>query len=279
LRWSCADGPNWLLLIFGGLCLPGIGPASGAIAMLIYCAVGSLAYAWYLWSHRGVPKPTLGLPRLSLGPAMNVLRIGGMSAIVGSATNLTLAIVTAYLGLHGVQALAGYGAGSRLEFLLIPLSDGIGGPVGIIVSTNLGAGYVERAVQASWLGVLIAFACTEAISVTAALYPAAWIGLFSGDPQVIAVGSDYLRIVGPLFGFFWRRLRPLLHGTGHGSHDIARSRRPDASWRRNHLDLMFKQSVLAGTTHTFADLCGRSPRSVEDWLRDNIVVFVAKPNR
>jgi len=40
-----------------------------------------------------------------------------MSAVVSATTNLTLAIVTAYVGMGGLEALAGYGAGSRLEFL------------------------------------------------------------------------------------------------------------------------------------------------------------------
>lgn len=194
--------PLSVLLIFGGLGHPGLGPSGGAIAMLLYYGFGSLAYAWYLWSHRGVLRPDRKVPPLMLAPALGVLRIGGMSAIVGSTTNLTLAIVTAYVGLHGVQALAGYGAGSRLEFLLIPLSYGIGGPVGIIVSTNLGAGHVERAVKASWLGVVIAFGIAEIVGLSGALFPEAWIGMFSGDPHVISVGSDYLRIVGPFFGFF-----------------------------------------------------------------------------
>jgi len=43
--------------------------------------------------------------------------------------------------------LAGYGAGSRLEFLLVPLAYGIGGPVGIVIGANLGAGQTERAVK------------------------------------------------------------------------------------------------------------------------------------
>jgi hypothetical protein len=35
------------------------------------------------------------VPRLSLGPALAVLRVGGMSAVVSASTNLTLAIVAA----------------------------------------------------------------------------------------------------------------------------------------------------------------------------------------
>ena len=68
----------------------------------------------------------------------------------------------------GVEALAGYGAGSRLEFLLVPLAYGVGGPVGIVISANLGAGQIDRAISASWIGVLMAGALTEVIGLAAA---------------------------------------------------------------------------------------------------------------
>jgi Na+-driven multidrug efflux pump len=36
----------------------------------------------------------------------------------------------------------------------------------------------------------------------AAFWPHAWLALFSPDPGVIETGSAYLRIVGPVYGFF-----------------------------------------------------------------------------
>jgi Na+-driven multidrug efflux pump len=189
-------------LIFGAFGHQGLGPAGGAVAMLVYYGVGTLAYAVYLWGRFGVLKPSFRLPRLSLEPALAVLRVGGMSAVVSSTTNLTLAIVTAYVGMGGIEALAGYGAASRLEFLLVPLAYGVGGPVGIVISANLGAGRIERAVKAAWIGVLMACSLTEAIGLAAAAFPSAWIGLFSQDPSVLQVGTDYLHRVGPFFGFF-----------------------------------------------------------------------------
>jgi Na+-driven multidrug efflux pump len=189
-------------LIFGAFGYPGLGAAGGAVAMLIYYAFGTLAYAAYLWGRFGVLKPSLRVPGLSLAPVFAVLRVGGMSSVVSASTNLTLAIVTAYVAVGGVEALAGYGAGSRLEFLLVPLAYGIGGPVGIIISANLGAGQIERAVRASWIGVLMACALTELIGLAAAAFPRLWIGLFSQDPSVLQVGAEYLHRVGPFFGFF-----------------------------------------------------------------------------
>jgi Na+-driven multidrug efflux pump len=190
------------VLIFGAFGYQGLGPSGGAVAMLVYYGLGTLAYGAYLWGRFGVLKPSVRLPRLSVAPAFAVLRVGGMSAVVSATTNLTLAIVTAYVAMGGVEALAGYGAGSRLEFLLVPLAYGIGGPVGIVISANLGAGQIERAVSASWIGVLMAGAVTELIGLTAAAFPQAWIGIFSQDPSVLQIGAEYLHRVGPFFGFF-----------------------------------------------------------------------------
>jgi MATE family, multidrug efflux pump len=189
-------------LIFGAFGYPGLGPSGGAVAMLVYYAFGTLAYAIYLWGRFGVLKPSFRVPKLSLGPALPILRIGGMSAVVSASTNLTLAIVTAYVGMGGIEALAGYGAGSRLEFLLVPFAYGIGGPVGIVISANLGAGQRERAVKASWVGVLMACTLTELVGLAAAASPRQWIGIFSQDPSVLQVGAEYLHRVGPFFGFF-----------------------------------------------------------------------------
>jgi Na+-driven multidrug efflux pump len=194
--------PLSLVLISGAFGYPGLGPSGGAVAMLVYYGLGTLAYAAYLWGGFGVLKPSFRVPRLSLAPALAILRVGGMSAVVSATTNLTLAIVTGYVAMGGVEALAGYGAGSRLEFLLVPLAYGIGGPVGIVISANLGAGQIERAVKASWIGVAMAFALTELIGLAAAAFPQQWIGLFSQDPSVLQVGAEYLRRVGPFFGFF-----------------------------------------------------------------------------
>jgi Na+-driven multidrug efflux pump len=66
------------------------------------------------------------------------------------------------------------------------------------------------------LGGAIAFAVTEAIGVAAALWPRAWLTLFSNDPLVIAAGTSYLRIVGPAYGFFGLALSLYFASQGAG---------------------------------------------------------------
>jgi Na+-driven multidrug efflux pump len=43
---------------------------------------------------------------------------------------------------------------------------------------------------------------TEAVGIAAAIWPNAWLGLFGNDPAMIETGTQYLRIVGPAYGFF-----------------------------------------------------------------------------
>jgi Na+-driven multidrug efflux pump len=66
----------------------------------------------------------------------------------------------------------------------------------------MGAGQTARALRIGLIGGALAFMLTEAVGLTAAIWPQAWLGLFGNDPQMIETGTAYLRIVGPTYGFF-----------------------------------------------------------------------------
>ena len=57
---------------------------------------------------------------------------------------------------------------------------------------------------------------TGTIGLLGALFPAQWIGLFSTQPEVVAAGSTYLRIVGPTYGFFGLGLTLYFSSQGAG---------------------------------------------------------------
>ena len=113
-----------------------------------------------------------------------------------------IATATGLAGLVGPAVVAGYGTGVRLEYLLVPLVFGLGTPVAAMVGTCIGAGRRDRALRVAWTGAAIAGGLTEAIGLAAAFFPSAWLSLFGSDPDMIAVGTNYLQIVGPFYGFF-----------------------------------------------------------------------------
>lgn len=190
------------LLIFGWGPLPGLGIAGGAIALLLYYLAGSAVLAAYLWSSRSLLRPSLRGLQLRWALFADILRVGLVGTVSTVATNLAIGITTALVGAYGTAAIAGYGTASRLEYLLVPLVFGLGAPLVAMVGTCIGAGQRERALRATWIGAAIAVTMTEAIGLWAAAYPAAWLSLFNTEPAMIEAGSQYLRIVGPWYGFF-----------------------------------------------------------------------------
>src|SRR5207245_491118 len=117
-------------------------------------------------------------------------------------TNLTIAVATGLVGRFGSAAIAGFGTGSRLEYLLVPLVFGLGGPLVAMVGTNIGAGQRGRALRAAWIGAAIAAGLTELIGLWAAMVPRVWLSLFDTDPAMLDAGSRYLHVVGPFYGLF-----------------------------------------------------------------------------
>src|SRR5262249_13534465 len=102
----------------------------------------------------------------------------------------------------GADAVAGFGTAARLEFLMVPIGFGLGGPLVALVGTSMGAGDKPRALRFVLIGGAIAFAITETVGLCAAFFPEAWLNLFTHEPNAVAVGAGYLRVVGPTFGFY-----------------------------------------------------------------------------
>ena len=189
-------------LIFGLGPFPRLGIAGGATAVLIYYALGSLALAAYLASPRSLVRLRLGGFRFRWPLFREILRVGLVAALVTVQTNFTIAVATALVGSFGAAAIAGYGTGARLEYLLVPLVFGFGAPLVAMVGTNFGAGRRERALRTAWIGTAIAAGLCEVIGLAAAAFPSAWLSLFDSDPRMLEAGSSYLRAVGPAYGLF-----------------------------------------------------------------------------
>lgn len=188
-------------LIFGIGPFPELGIAGSALSLLAYYVAGTIILGWYILSGRCVVKVTRTTLRFRTFVA--ILSIGAAGTIVSLLINLTASVNNSLVSLlGGVSAVAGYGTAARLEFLMIPLAFGLGAPLVAMVGTNIGAGNRQRALKIVMAGGAVAFAVTETIGLCAAMFPEVWMRLFTGDVAAIAAGADYLRIVGPAFGFF-----------------------------------------------------------------------------
>jgi putative MATE family efflux protein len=189
-------------LIFGIGPLPRFGIVGGAVAVVSFYVIGSAVFAAFIWSGRGVLQPPMCPPRLKWAPLREIFRVGAVSSLISVTTNVSIATATGFVGVYGPAAVAGYGTGARLEYLLVPLVFGLGAPIAAMVGTCIGAGRRDRALRVAWTGAVIAGVITETIGLAAAISPQGWMSLFGNDPAMNEVGSHYLRVVGPFYGFF-----------------------------------------------------------------------------
>jgi len=189
-------------LIFGWGPLPPLGIAGAGVALITYYSLGSVVLLAYLLSGRSLVRLTLSEMRLQPALFWEILRVGLPGSLNTVLTNLNVVCLTSLVGPFGTFALAGYGIGARLEYLQIPLVFGFGSALVTMVGTNIGAGRLARAQRVAWVGAGLAAAVTGSIGLLAACFPQLWLGLFSTNPDVLATGATYLRIVGPTYGCF-----------------------------------------------------------------------------
>jgi len=203
-------------LIFGLGPIPRLGIAGAGAAVIVYYVLASVALIAYMRSSRSPVR--LGWARPQWRLFKDILGVGGISAIGTLQINLTVAVATALVGPFGTDALAGYGMASRLDYLLIPLLFSLGTAATTMVGANIGARQIARARRIAWTAALLGAVVTETIGILAALFPHLWIGIFSSDPNVVAAGSSYLRVVAPFYGFVG--LGMLLYFAGQGARHV-----------------------------------------------------------
>lgn len=185
-------------LIFGFGPIPRFGIAGAGISVTIFYVLATIALIYYLTSGRSSLMLKAG--RLEWRLFRDMLRVGLISAIGTIQPNLTVVVVTGVVGLFGADALAGYGMGSRLDYVLIPIMFGLGTGVVTMVGANMGAGNLARAKRIAWTGALLGFLVTETIGAAAAIAPDLWLHLFSRNSHVVATGTLYLHTLAPLYG-------------------------------------------------------------------------------
>jgi putative MATE family efflux protein len=186
----------------GLLGLPKFGMRGVAAGQLAAFTSGALFLAWYLITGRSRLKLDFKSFAFQRDMFLDILKVGAVSCLSPLQTVLAIVIFTKILAGFGTVVLAGYGMGSRLEFLLIPIAFAFGTASIPMVGMAMGAGLVARARRVAWTAAAAAAVVVGLIGLIVAINPGLWVSLFTSDPGVTDAAYSYFHWAGPGFGFF-----------------------------------------------------------------------------
>ena len=187
--------------ILGWFGFPKLGVPGAAVAVLISSALMVTVILLKLRS-KSIPA-SLRKERFQLKKFLfdNIFEVAIPASLSPLLVVGTILVLTGLVGRFGTEALAGYGIGSRVEFLMIPLIFGIGSAMTSIVGANIGALNIDRAEKVGILGGSTAGFVSILIGLTLAAFPEAWIQFFTDDIKAFEVTKKYIQIVGPFYIF------------------------------------------------------------------------------
>ena len=197
-----------LQIVFGGVLSLGFGSFEGfglrgiAVGQILATSLGVSYLYLHLVGGRGRVRLRWSGMRIEKRLFADILRVGALACLVSMQTVTTVLVLTGLISRLGVEALAGYGIGQRLEFLLIPVAFGIGVAAVPMVGMAIGAGDVARARRVAWISGGLSGLNLTVIGLVVSVWPDLWAGLFTSEEAVLVHARQYLHWAGPCFGLF-----------------------------------------------------------------------------
>jgi len=211
-----------LQIILGGILSLGAGPIPSfgmigvAYGFIISTGAGVAFFLWYLTTGRGRIRLSFRGVILRWEMFYDILKVGALACLSPVQSVMAILIFTGLIARLGVLPLAGYGIGQRLEFLLIPISFGIGVASVPMVGMAIGAGNIARARKVAWTAGLVSAFNLAIVGGLVSVAPDLWATIFTTDESVLNYARQYLQTVGLAFPFFGLGLTLYFASQGSG---------------------------------------------------------------
>jgi len=182
------------LLIFGYGPFPEMGVRGAALATVIAQGLGTGAGLVILSTGRTRLRLKWGRYRLDLGLIRKMLRLSGPGTVQGAVRSLGNLLLMRIVTGYGVLVVAAYGIGLRLDLIVMMPGWALGAAAATLVGQNLGAGKPDRAERSAWTAAGLYVALLSVVGALFFVFSAPIIRLFNGTPEIVSLGSTYLRV-------------------------------------------------------------------------------------
>ena len=182
-------------LIFGWVTHRPFGVAGAAVSSLIAIAVASVWLTFYFFPKGSYLKFMAADWKPDLGLWKKMLGIGLPAGAEFALLAVYLFVVYVVSRPFGSAAQAGFGIGMRIVQAGFMPVVALGFAVAPVAGQNVGARQAERVRATFRSAVFMAAGAMVLLSIACRMAGAEMVRVFSSDPEVVAVGAEYLRIV------------------------------------------------------------------------------------
>jgi len=187
-------------LIFGWWIFPELGVRGAAFATVFARSLALVVGLWVMFSGRRGVQINLADMAPDLEYARKLLRIGVPASIEGTGRALSVNLLLIVVGGFPTTVVAAFGIGIRVFSVIFMPAIAVARGVETMTGQNIGAGKPDRAAAAARFAAIVMFGVLSLLGVVAWVAGEAIVGAFTTDPEVVAVGAEFLRYVAPTFG-------------------------------------------------------------------------------
>jgi putative MATE family efflux protein len=130
-----------------------------------------------------------------------ILAIGVPASVEVTGRALSVNALLLVVGLFSTPVVAGFGIGIRVFSVIFLPAIAVARGVETMTGQNIGAGEYDRAQAANYVAAKGLFVVLALAGVVIFLFPTPIVDVFTDDPAVLTVGTEFLRFVSLSFGF------------------------------------------------------------------------------
>ncbi|MBF8437870.1 MATE family efflux transporter [Halanaerobiaceae bacterium Z-7014] len=202
-------------LIFGWFFFPELGIGGAALATVLSRLVAGIIGIYIMFWNKTELK--LELWHLKPEPKMikRIIRIGTPAALGDSAMAIALSLMTALVANFGTITVAAWGIANRVTSAIRMPAFGMGRATSVMVGQYLGAEQPDEAGKVSWMSAGITILFMVGLAIVLLFISPNIMAVFTGDMDVIKVGTEYLQIAG--FAYTFLAAQIVLSGALNGA--------------------------------------------------------------
>lgn len=189
------------LLIMGYGPFPQMGVAGAAIATALTRGIGFIFLFLHLTMGHSTLQFKVRYTKLNLFLMKRIISIGSFSSLQVFIREVSFLFLMRLVASFGAVTLAAYGIGARLRMVIMVPGLGFANSASVLVGQNMGAKQPERATESAWRTVLYYEFIAIPLATIFIIFAPQLVAIFAKQPEVIRIGTSFLRYLGVTFPF------------------------------------------------------------------------------